>query len=99
MAWRAEPVTEFPGRPSSERFLLLDWLASFALFPRLDLGFGYRSAVSEAERFIARLNDMAVMRQPVQKRGRHLGVAKYARPLGKGLVRCNHHARMLVELR
>ena len=53
----------------------------------------------EAERFIARLHDMAVMRQSIQQRGRHLGIAKDARPFGEGQVRRNHHARMLIELR
>ena len=53
----------------------------------------------EAERFIARLHDMAVMRQSIQQRCRHLGIAKDARPFGEGQVRRNHHARMLIELR
>ena len=55
----------FPSAAPSEGFNLFGWLAPFALFPRLDLGFCYRRTVSEAERLIARFHDVAVMRQPV----------------------------------
>ena len=99
MAWRAEPVTEFPARPTSERIDLVGGLTSLALFPRLDLGLRDRRTVPEAERLVTRLHDMTVMRQPIQKRGRHLGIAKYAWPFGEGQVRRNHHACMLIELR
>ena len=88
-----------PSAAPSEGFNLLGWLAPFALLPRLDLSFCYRRTVSEAERLIARFHDVVVMRQPIQQRCRHLGIAKYTRPLGEGQVRRNHHAGMLVELR
>src|ERR1035437_6213082 len=99
MPWRAEPVTEFPARSPSELFYLLVRLAPFALFACLDLRLRDRRTMPEAERLIARLHDMAVMRQPIQQRRRHLGIAKYARPFSKGQVRRNHHACMLIELR
>ena len=45
------------------------------------------------------LHDMAVMRQAVEQRRRHLGIAKHARPLGESQVGRDHHAGVLVELR
>ena len=102
MPWRAESVTGFQARPSSERLNLLGrfaLLALLALLSRLELGLGCRRAVAEAERLIARLHDMAVMRQPIQKRCRHLGITKYARPFSEGQVRRDHHAGVLIELR
>ena len=87
-----------PSAAPSEGFNLLGWLAPFALLPRLDLGFCYRRTVSEAERLIARFHDMAVMREPIQQRCRHLGIAKYTWPLGKGQVCRNHHTGVLIEL-
>ena len=53
----------------------------------------------EAERLIPGLDDMAVMRQPVEQRGGHLGVAEHTRPLGESQVGGDHHAGVLVELR
>ena len=40
----------------------------------------------EAKRLISGLHDMAVMRQPVEQGGRHLGIAKDARPFGEGQI-------------
>ena len=42
---------------------------------------------------------MAVMRQPVEQRGGHLGIAKDARPFGEGQIGRDHHAGVLVEFR
>ena len=81
------PVTEFPARPSLERFNLLGRLALLTLLSRLDLGFGCRRAVPEAERLIACFHDVAMMRQPIQQRCRHLGITKYTRPFSEGQVR------------
>ena len=89
----------FPSAAPSERFNLFVRRAPFALLPRLDLRLRDRRTMPEAERFIARLHDMAVMRQSIQKRRRHLGIAKDTRPFSKGQIRRNHHARMLIELR
>ena len=46
----------------------------------------------------ARTITVAVMRQPIQQRRGHLGIAKYTRPLGKGQVCRNHHTGVLIEL-
>ena len=53
----------------------------------------------ETKRLIAGLHDMAVMRQSVEQRRGHLGVAKDARPFGEGQVGRDHHAGVLVEFR
>ena len=42
---------------------------------------------------------MAVMRQAIEQRRRHLRVVEHACPLPEGQVGRDHHARMLVELR
>jgi hypothetical protein len=55
--------------------------------------------VPEAVRLVAGFDDVAVMRQPVQQRRRHLGIAKDAGPFGEGQVGRDHHAGVLVELR
>ena len=46
---------------------------------------------------VARLHDVAVMRQAIEQRRRHLGIAEDARPLGEGEIGRDHHAGMLVE--
>ena len=51
----------------------------------------------EAERFIPGLDDMAVMRQPVEQRSGHLGIAKDTRPLGESQVGSDHYAGVLVD--
>ena len=47
---------------------------------------------------VARLHDVAVMRQAIEQRSRHFGVAKDPRPLCEGEVGRDHHAGVLVEL-
>ena len=46
---------------------------------------------------IAGLQYVAVMREPVEQRCRHLLVAKHARPLAEAQVGCNHNAGALIE--
>ena len=75
------------------------WIAPFALLPRLDPRLGGRRAVPEAKRFVAGFDDVAVMRQPVEQRRRHLGIAEDTRPFGKGQVGRDHHAGVFVEFR
>ena len=43
-------------------------------------------AVLEAPALVAGLDDVAVMGQPVEQRGGHLGVAEHARPFAEGEV-------------
>ena len=43
-------------------------------------------AVLEAPAVVAGLDDFAVMGEPVEQRGGHLGVAEDARPFGEGEV-------------
>jgi hypothetical protein len=40
-------------------------------------------SVLEAPAVVAGLDDVAVMGEPVEQRGRHLGVTKHGRPFGK----------------
>src|SRR3954447_5252192 len=44
---------------------------------------GLSGAVLEAPALVAGLDDLAVMGQPVEQRGHHLGVAEDARPFGE----------------
>ena len=46
----------------------------------------YLGAVLEAPALVAGLDDFAVVGQPVEERGGHLGVAEDARPLAEGQV-------------
>jgi hypothetical protein len=47
---------------------------------------------------VARLHDVAVVREPVQQRRGHLRVAEHAGPLCEVQVRRDHHAGVLVQL-
>jgi hypothetical protein len=47
---------------------------------------------------MAGLNDMTVVREPIEQRGRHLGVAENAGPFTAVQIRRDHHAGVLVEL-
>ncbi len=44
-------------------------------------GFWFGFAVLEGEAVIAGRDDVAMMGEPVEERGRHFGVAEYAGPL------------------
>ena len=52
-------------------------------------------AVFEAPARIAGLDDLAVMREPIQKRGGHLGVVKDRGPFAEGQVGCDDHRGLL----
>src|ERR1700760_2596138 len=54
-------------------------------------------AVLEAPALVAGLDDVAMMCQAVEQRGRHLGVAKHARPFAKRQIRCHDDRGLLVE--
>ena len=51
----------------------------------------------EAPAFVAGFDDLAMMGQPVEKRGSHFGVAKDARPFGEGQVGGDDDRSALVE--
>ena len=51
----------------------------------------------ESPALVARLHDMAMVREAVEQCGGHLGVAEDAAPFREGQVCCDHHARSLVE--
>jgi len=55
--------------------------------------------VPEAPRRIAGLDDMAVVRQPVEQRRGHLGIAEDGGPFREAQVGGDHHACALVQLR
>src|SRR5271157_4261773 len=61
------------------------------------LALGSSGAVLEAPAFVASLDDVAVMREAVEKRGRHLGVAEHRRPFGEGEIGGDDDRRPLVE--
>jgi hypothetical protein len=54
-------------------------------------------AVLEAPAFIAGLDDVAVVGEPIEERGRHFRVAEHARPFAEGQVGRHDHGRALVE--
>jgi len=54
-------------------------------------------AVFEAPAFVAGLDDLAVMGQPVEKRGGHLSVAKDARPFAEGEIGGDDDQGALIE--
>ena len=57
----------------------------------------HSAATPPAAAVIAGLNDVAVMSEAIEKRGRHLGVAEHAGPFGEVKV-CRHDdGRPLVE--
>ena len=51
----------------------------------------------EAPAVVAGLDDVAVMGQPIEQRGRHLGVAEHAGPFAEGEVGCDDDRGALVE--
>src|SRR6266700_2869101 len=58
-------------------------LAASCLFPCLDALLCRGTTVSKAIRLVARLHDVTVVGEPVEKRGGHLGVAEYAGPFAE----------------
>src|SRR3954447_26580521 len=55
------------------------------------------SAVFEAPALVAGLDDLAVMGQSIEERGRHLGVAEHGRPFAKGEIGSDDDGCLLVE--
>ena len=55
-------------------------------------------AVFESEAVVAGFEDMAMMREPVEQRGGHLGIAEDAGPFAEAQVGGDDDARVLVEL-
>jgi hypothetical protein len=55
------------------------------------------TAVLEAPALVAGLDDVAVVREPVQQRRRHLGIDEHARPFAEGQVGRDDDGRALVE--
>ena len=56
-----------------------------------------RRAVLEAEAVVSGFEDVAVMGEPIEQRGGHLGVAEDARPFAEAEIGGDDHAGMLVE--
>lgn len=56
-------------------------------------------AVTEPVGLVARLHDVVVMGEPVQKRCGHLGINKNGRPFREAQFGGDHHAGELVQLR
>ena len=52
----------------------------------------------EAPGFVAGFDDVAMMRQPIQQRRSHLGVAEYTRPFREAEVGGDEPAGVLVQL-
>jgi hypothetical protein len=59
--------------------------------------YGGSGTIFEAPAGVAGLDDFAVMGQPIEQRGRHLGVAEDARPLGEGQISGEDDRGALVE--
>ena len=55
-------------------------------------------AVFEAPAFISGFDNVAMMGEPVEERGRHLGVAEDARPFTEGQIGRDDHRGAFVEL-
>ena len=55
-------------------------------------------AVLEAPALVAGLDDVAVVGQTVEQRGRHFRIAEHARPFAEGKVGRHHHGRAFLEL-
>ena len=54
-------------------------------------------AVLEAPALVAGLDDVAVMRQAIEQRGRHLGVAEHARPFAESEIGGDDDRGLLVK--
>ena len=54
-------------------------------------------AVLEAPAFVAGLDDLAVVRKPVEQRGCHLGISEDAGPFAEGQVGCDNDGCAFVE--
>lgn len=94
---RASPVADSPPRGDSFfgclkcRWWRLARAPLAGLLTRLDPGLGWRTAMPETVRLVARLDAVATVREPVQQSRAHLRVAKYAGPRLKAQVAGDHH--------
>ena len=84
-------------RSGSER--LFDHLLCLGLLAGADASLGGLAAVSEAVGLVARLDDVAVVREPIQERGGHLRIAEHAGPFAEHEVGGDDDAGVLVEFR
>ncbi len=71
-------------------------ITPLGLLPCWYTRFGLLGAMSEAVRFIAGFDDVAMVSKSVQQGGCHLGIAEYVGPLGKSQVGGNDDAGTLV---
>ena len=55
-------------------------------------------AVPEPVGLVSRLDDVAMVGQPVEQGRGHLGVTEHARPLRKRQIGGDHHAGVFIEL-
>ncbi len=55
--------------------------------------------MAEAPGLVAGFHDVAVMGEPVQQSGGHLGIDEHAAPLAETQVGRDHHAGALIEFR
>jgi len=62
------------------------------------LGEGFSCGFVEAPAGVAGLDDVAVVGQPVEHGGGHLGIAKHLGPIGEGQVGGDQQGGVLVEL-
>ena len=61
-------------------------------------GLSLRTGMPEAPTLVAGLHDVAVVREPVEQRGRHLFIDKHTRPLREAQVGGDHHAGAFIQL-
>jgi len=47
---------------------------------------------------VAGLDDVAVVRQPIEHGGRHLGIAEHLRPIGEGEIGGDQQRRVFIKL-
>jgi hypothetical protein len=67
--------------------LFLAGLRSFVVLARLDPFLCHRAAVLEAVGLVARFNDMAMMREPIQQCRGQFRITEYSAPFREGQVR------------
>ena len=60
--------------------------------------FGRCGTGAEAEAVIPGLKDVAVVRQPIQQCGRHLGIAEHTAPLAEAEIGGDDDAGLLIKL-
>lgn len=73
--------------------------ATLFRFSCLNVRFRRRATVLEMMRLVVGLDDMVVMRQPVEEGRRHIGVAEHAGPFTERQVGRGHGAGAFILLR